>query len=84
VNAAEIKLLEGDNDPDLEAKAAHNAAMVNDRVLLRLETEVKNGTFAIELPQPLSPDIRIIRAHAVGVDPSDKAFNAIAALRIGS
>jgi hypothetical protein len=82
VNAAKVLAVVGDDDPELETKAANNYPLVNDRVLSRIECDVKEGEFAAALPSVLPPGVFMIRAYAIGRDEAGNAIDAIGALRL--
>jgi hypothetical protein len=77
-----VQAPDGDNDPDLEAKAANNLALVNERVLLRLEGEVVDGRFSLAMNDDVPPKAAVLRAVAVGSDGHRKAVDAVGAIRI--
>jgi hypothetical protein len=82
VNASKLLEVIGDNDPELEAKAANNYPLVNDRVLARIECEVADGAFRAPLPAALSPATFIVRVYAIGFDDAANPMDAIGALRL--
>jgi hypothetical protein len=82
VSPEKVLALVGDDDPDLEAKAAINYPLVNDREVTRLDAEVVDGKFSIQLKEPLKGNVSIIRATALGMDADGKAIDAIGAIRL--
>jgi hypothetical protein len=53
-------------DPDLEIKTANNYKLANDRVLLRLNAAVHNGSFEVMLNEAMPARAAVIRAYASG------------------
>ncbi|MHC4416358.1 MAG: C25 family cysteine peptidase [Planctomycetota bacterium] len=74
----------GADDPDLEAKAAVNYAIANNRVLSRLEGEVTGGRFEIVVTGRITPPAALVKAYAHGDDRTGRPVDAIGALRLGS
>ena len=74
--------LDGDDDPDLEAKARNNYPIANDLVLLRLEGRINDGRFSVQLPDRLPSNAAVIKAYASGRDDSGRPLDAITALRL--
>ena len=82
-NPTKLETVNGDNDPDLEAKAANNYPLANDRVLMRIEGEVADGKFDLALPEALPAAVAVLRAYAAGVNEGGgESTDAIGALRI--
>jgi hypothetical protein len=82
VNSAKLVQVISDDDPELEAKAANNYPLVNDRVLARFEAEVVNGTFSVKLPSALPPATFLVRAYAIGFDEANQPIDALGARRL--
>ena len=80
--ADQLVPVQGMNDPELETKAAHNYPLANERVLLQLQGEVKDGRFEIALDQALPSSAALIKAYAVGEDSTGQTFDAIGATRV--
>lgn len=76
-----IQLPIGDNDPDLETKAAHNFGLVNNRVLSEIECEVIDGKFTFTLKDPPAASVAVVRAYAVGTANDGSVLDAAAAVR---
>ena len=74
--------VQGTNDPELETKATHNYPLANERVLLQLEGEVKDGRFEIALDKALPRSAALIKAYVVGEDDTGRTFDAIGATRV--
>jgi len=72
----------GDNDSDLEKKAANNYPLANDRVLARFEATVKNGEFTVALPDSLPTAAAVLRGYAAGTNERGERIDAIGALRL--
>ena len=72
----------GDNDPDLETKAANNYPLVNDRVVTRIEAKVIDGAFSFQLKEPLAKNAAILRAYAIGQSEDGTTIDAIGAVRL--
>jgi hypothetical protein len=73
----------GEDDPDLDAKAAHNYPIANDVVLLRLTGEVAGGRFEVPLGE-MPPGARLVKVYAAGEDDEGRAFDAIGAERLAA
>ena len=82
VNAAKLMAIAGDNDPDLETKAANNYPLVNDRVVTRIEAKVIDGAFSFQLKEPLAKTAAILRAYAIGQSEDGTTIDAIGAVRL--
>ena len=80
--ADQLVPVQGLNDPELETKAAHNYPLANERVLVQLEGEVKDGRFEIALDQALPSGAALIKAYVVGEDDTGRTFDAIGATRV--
>lgn len=80
--ADQLVPVQGMNDPELETKAAHNYPLANERVLLQLEGEIKNGRFEIALDKALPSGAALIKAYVVGEDDAGRTFDAIGATRV--
>ena len=80
--ADQLVPVQGMNDPELETKAAHNYPLANERVLLQLEGELKDGRFEIALDQALPSGAALIKAYVVGEDSTGQTFDAIGATRV--
>ena len=80
--ADQLVSVQGMNDPELETKAAHNYPLANERVLVQLEGEVKDGRFEIALDQALPSGAALLKAYAVGEDDTGRTFDAIGATRL--
>jgi hypothetical protein len=74
----------GDNDPDLETKAANNFGLVNHRVLSQIECEVIDGKFSFTLKDPPASKYALLRAYAVGNSADRFLFDAASATRISA
>ena len=72
----------GDDDPELEAKAANNHPLANERSLLEVETPVIDGRFEIVLDDPLPPRAAVVKAYAWGADTGGRPIDAIGSLRL--
>ena len=72
----------GDNDPDLETKAANNFGLVNNRVLSQIECEVVDGRFNFTLKDPPSMSVALVRAYAVGSNEKEDPLDAAGAVRL--
>jgi hypothetical protein len=79
---ADLAPVVGKNDPDLEAKAARNYVLANDRLLLSLSGEVVDGAFSIPLPAALPTAAHVIRVAALGRDSKHQIIDAIGALTL--
>ncbi len=80
--ADQLVPVQGMNDPELETKATHNYPLANERVLVQLECEVKDGRFEIALDQALPSGAALLKAYAVGEDDTGQTFDAIGATRV--
>ena len=80
--ADQLVPVQGLNDPELETKAAHNYPLANERVLVQLEGEVKDGRFEIALDRALPSGAALIKAYVVGEDDTGRTFDAIGATRV--
>jgi hypothetical protein len=79
-SAALLSVL-GSDDPDLEAKAAHNYPIANDLVLLRLAGDVTAGRFRVPL-DTMPAGAALVKVYAAGEDEHGRAFDAIGAERL--
>ncbi len=79
-SAALLSVLGGD-DPDLEAKAAHNYPIANDVVLLRLAGEVTAERFRVPL-DTMPAGAALVKVYAAGEDEQGRSFDAIGAERL--
>ena len=77
----QVQIPAGENDPELEAKAVNNAALVNNRILTRSEAAVTGGKFSLALAQLLEPSVVLLRAYAVG-SADGQTVDAAGALRL--
>ena len=77
----QVQIPAGENDPELEAKAVNNAALVNNRILTRSEAAVTGGKFSLALAQLLEPSVVLLRAYAVGSADGQTVY-AAGALRL--
>ncbi len=80
--ADQLVPVQGTNDPELETKATHNYPLANERVLLQLAGEVKDGRFEIALDKLLPSSAALIKAYVVGEDDTGQTFDAIGAMRV--
>jgi len=80
--ADQLVPVQGMNDPELETKATHNYPLANERVLLQLEGELKDGRFEIALDQALPNSAALLKAYVVGEDDTGEAFDAMGATRV--
>lgn len=71
----------GDNDPDLERKAANNYPLANDRLLREVAGEIKDGRFAIDLGA-LPKDVGVLRIQVKWADDEGIQHEALGALRL--
>ena len=72
----------GADDPDLDAKAAANYVLANERVLLQAHARVRDGRFAITLAEPIPSNAALIKAYAWGADAGGSLFDAVGSLGI--
>ena len=77
--ADQLKPIPLGNDSSLETTAAHNYPLANERVLQRIEGEVKNGRFEIVMDGDVSSGAALLKAYAVGKDDTGRTFDAIGA-----
>jgi hypothetical protein len=65
-----LRAVSGDNDPELESKAAHNYPLANTRLLLKIEGNLQaDGTFRIALPaEGLPPRAGVLRVRVEASD----------------
>jgi hypothetical protein len=78
-----IRVVHGDDDPNLEKLAAINYPLANDRVLMRIDVPIVEGRFRVALEHPLSAAARVIRVRAIGTNEAGEKVEAFAAIRIG-
>lgn len=81
-NPDQIKAVTDDRDPELEAKAANNYPLANQRALKTLEATVTDGQFEVMLGDPLPAAMAMVTATATGSDEAGETIEAIGALRL--
>lgn len=77
-----LRPVDGPDDPDLEAKAAHNYPIANDVVLAGLDAPVVAGRFEATLAADPPAQAAIVKAYAVGTDDAGREIDAIGAVRV--
>jgi len=73
--------VDGREDPELERKAAHNYALANQRCLLHVEAEVRDGRFRVRLQGPGSR-ARVIKVTASGTGPDGDPLERVGSVRV--
>jgi hypothetical protein len=80
--SGQLQAVTDENDPQLDAKAAQNYPLANDRLLFETRGEVKDGRFEIPLPEPLPTNAAVIRVRIEGTDASGAARGMIGSMRL--
>lgn len=80
--ADQLQAVADENDPDLDAKAAKNYPLANDRLLIEVRGAVKDGRFDLALPATLPPNAAVIRVRAEGVDRHGVSRGVIGSMRL--
>jgi hypothetical protein len=79
---SQLMPITGADDPDLSAKARHNHALANQRVLKQLEMDFEDGRAIVRLPDDLPLRAAIVRIHATSQTDDGRSITEVGAVTI--